>query len=231
MKLFPGVQPRQEYLDTQKRRSDDKFSYCKVSVHDVIKYRNIIMNDMRKLDSNSGIGPILCLGTRNGREVDLFRVQFFGLQPMRQAVKLFERQRESFKSILSQVESVGRSDLNSITYKSVFGVEINPRAARSDVWIGSFDEMPHEWENTFGVLYSNSFDQSQDPHRTAREWTRVTRKGGYIIVGFSEGIEPTSTDPVGDLHIKDIAELFDGELIYFQSRGSLNNYSEVIIRV
>ena len=54
---------------------------------------------------------------------------------------------------------------------------------------------------------------------------------GYLICCFSDGAEPTDSDPVGDIHLADVLSLFGGELIYFHSRGSRNSYSEVIIRL
>ena len=86
MKVFDVQQTGQEYLQTQIARSQQKFRYCKVSVHDVAKYRAIIRHDQRGRVESSGPGPILCLGTRNGREVDLFRVGFFCSWILRQAL-------------------------------------------------------------------------------------------------------------------------------------------------
>ena len=110
-------------------------------------------------------------------------------------------------------------------------MEINPLGARSDVWIGSFDEMPAEWEHGFRVMFSNSFDHSQNPQKTAGEWKRVLQPGGYLIFCFSRGAEPTLTDPVGHIQYGDVVDLFGGELVYFHDEGSRKGYSEVIIRV
>jgi len=77
----------------------------------------------------------------------------------------------------------------------VVGVEVNPDAARTDVLTGSFDEMLADWAGPFGVVFSSSFDQSQDPRRTAAEWRRVTRPGGYLIVCFAPGVEPSARRP------------------------------------
>lgn len=79
-------------------------------------------------------------------------------------------------------------------------------------------------------MFSNSFDQSQDPHRTAEEWRRVARPGAYLIFCYPQA-EPSATDPVGDLHLGDVVKLFPGELIYFYDRGSRRGYSEAIVRL
>lgn len=227
MKIHPAKHSRQEYFQIQIARSDSKLRFCKVSIYDVAKYWCIITSHGKGLDA----GPIVCLGTRNGREVDLFRLQFFGPRVLKLLSRVFERQTHSFISLLPQLEAIGRSDVNNLSRESVVGVEISPKAARSDIWVGSFDEMPASWEHKFGVLFSNSFDQSQDPHKTTKEWRRVARPGGYLIFCFAKNNEPTLTDPVGDLRLEDVLDLFGGELVYFHDRGSRNGYSEVIVRI
>ena len=88
--------------------------------------------------------------------------------------------------------------------------------------------MPKEWENRFGLIYSNSFDQSQDPLKTAKEWIRVAKHDAIMILGFSEGA-PNNTDPVGHLTYKDFVNLFPGELLCFEKFGS--RYHDVIIKL
>lgn len=230
MKVFPARQTREQYLATQVARSESKFRYCKVSIHDVEKYKALISNDIARRGAHFEPGPVLCLGTRNGREVDLFRVAFFGSPWRGYGTKLLERRTPYFMSMFPPLEAVGRSDVQNLSPTSVVGVEINPRAARSDIWIGSFDEMPAEWEGGFGVLFSNSFDQSQDPQKTAKEWRRVMRASGYLIFCFSTDAEPRLSDPVGGLRLKDVTDLFGDEPIYYHERGSRNGYSEAIVR-
>lgn len=231
MKLFVTNQTREEYVATQVARATAKFGYCKVSMRDVLRYRAILARDLRARGTAwSTLGPVLCLGTRNGREVDLFRLGFFGPGILALAAQRLETSQKSFGSRLPAVEAFGRSRTERLAPRSVIGVEINPRAARSDIWIGSFDEMPSGWTGAFGVLYSNSFDQSEDPHRTAREWRRVLREAGYLIFCFNEAQEPTLTDRVGKIGLADVASLFGGALVYYQHRGSRAGYSEAIVR-
>ena len=87
--------------------------------------------------------------------------------------------------------------------------------------------MPLDWSNKFSILYSNSFDQSQDPFRTAAEWKRVVRVGGVLIIGFTN-TDPTESDPVGNISYADIINLFGGELIYF---SKIFNYNFIILQV
>ena len=230
MRLFPAVQSREEYLAAQIRRSDSKFRYCKVSAHDVERYWRILGRAAARAGRPLA-GPIICLGTRNGREVDLFRLQWFGSRPLREVTGRLERRTDSFTTWVPPLESIGRSDVHSLTSRSVVGVEVNPRATRRDVWIGSFDEMPAEWTAVFGVVYSNSFDQSADPHRTAREWKRIVRPGGFLVFCYSKDAEPTATDPVGGISLEDVQQLFGGQLVYFHERGSRVGYSEVVLQL
>ena len=231
MKVFQDPQTREEYFATQIARSVDKFRFCKVSIHDVIKYRQILQDQQASRGRRTGLGPILCLGTRNGREVDLFRAHFFGSVLQRHAVRLLEYSgSNAFASRLPQAEAIGRSRLERITPESVIGVELNPQAARQDVRVGSFDELPAKWDGAFGVVYSNAFDHCQDPKRTIAAWKRVVRPGGYLIFCYVWNQQVKATDPVGNLDAEDILPLLGGELIYFREGGSRNRYSEVVVQ-
>jgi hypothetical protein len=120
-----------------------------------------------------------------------------------------------------------RSNINNINKNSAIGVEINPNVERQDTLISSFDELPSDWTGKFDLLYSNSFDQSMEPEKTANEWKRIIKKNGVLIFSFSDK-ESTYTDPVGDLSYIDIINLFGGELIYYNKFGS--NYQDIIIK-
>ena len=225
MKIVGVVQSREDYCKTQIKRSRQKFRFCKVSMSGVLRWRELINKDYGK----NLEGPILCLGTRNGREVDLFREAFFGNPMRRSLIKLLERRRYGFSSRYSFIESLGRSNVNNIDESSVVGAEINPDSSRRDTYVGSFDELPLEWTNKFKIVFSNSFDHSHDPYRTAKEWSRVISPGGYFIINYSgESAKPSLTDPVGDICLEDVTNLFTGELIYFTKFGF--NYKEAIIK-
>ena len=150
---------------------------------------------------------------------------------LRAAVGGLERRTTSYASWVPLVEAWNRSDVQALTGTSVVGVEINPRAARRDVWGGSFDEMPTEWDRVFEVVYSNSFDQCEDPVRTAREWKRLLKPGGFLVFCFTNDAEPSLHDRIGGLSLGDVQTLFGGTLIYFHDQGSRNGYSEVILQI
>ena len=44
------------------------------------------------------------------------------------------------------MQSLNRSRIDNISGNSVVGIEVNPDAKRPDTLIGSFDEMPNNWE-------------------------------------------------------------------------------------
>ena len=222
MKLFAKKLIRNEYYNTQIERSQSKFIYCKVAFNHVIKFKNIT----EKYEKPEG--PVICMGTRNGREVDLFRTIFKSNFLLKNLVKFFEVNRSGWTSLIPFIESINRSNIDNIKNDSFFGVEINPESKRSDVYIGSFDELPESWENSFSLLYSNSFDQSMDPYKTADEWIRILKNNGLIIIGFNDA-EPTLTDPVGELSKSDFLKLFPGELLFYEKLSS--NYEDIIIRL
>jgi Methyltransferase domain len=229
MKLFPSRLSRAEYLTTQITRSQRKFGFCKVSALDVDRYHHIVLADATRRGARFA-GPILCLGTRNGREIDLFRLRFTGPRLAWVAARRLEVTTYSLVSLAPRVEMVRRSDIDQLDAESVVGVEVNPQAKRTDVLIASFDEMPAAWEHRFGLLFSNAFDHSHDPARTAREWRRVARVGGYLVVCFPQNAEPSLTDPVGQVTLADVLELFGGSLVYYRDRASVVGYNEAILR-
>jgi hypothetical protein len=224
MKIFNKIFSRSEYIENQIDRSNDKFEYCKVSYNHVLNWHKVLNNvDLKNLQN------ICCLGSRNGREVDLFRI-IFNRYIISRLIKFTEVRRNGWSNNLNFLLSYKRSELN-ITEKqiNVHGVEINSVGKRSDTLIGSFDELPEDWGNKYDMIYSNSFDQSMDPHKTAMEWKRILKNQGFIIFSFSYNKEPTESDPVGGLKYEDILKLFDGEVIYYNKFGS--NYSDIILRI
>ncbi len=230
MKIYEAKQSRQQYFQIQIKRSQTKFRFCKVSVADAIKYASVIQKYLPINNSNKNSFKLVCMGTRNGREIDLFRLAFKHFILMK-ILKSVEWHKSGFHSVLDKLFlSIGRSDLARFEEGGVFGVEINPMAERKDVYIGSFDELPPQWEGSIDVIYSNSFDQSQDPYKTAGQWRKVLKKGGLLIIAVNHNQQVSNHDPVGMISLEDIRLLFPGELLCYQYQGSENNYSEGIIR-
>ena len=230
MEIYDIKQSRNEYIKTQIDRSIKKILYCKVSIKHVKKWRTIIRKKilLKELGIDKIKGPIICLGTRNGREIDLFRISFFSNKFLSIIVELLEIKRFGWKSIFPIFEKIGRSNAKIIREKSILGVELNPLGKRKDVHIGSFDNLPKKWENKFNIIYSNSFDQSFNPEKTAKEWIRIAKNNSLFILSFTE-TKPVKTDPVGNLNIDDFIKLFPGEIIFYEKYSS--NYNDLIIRI
>jgi SAM-dependent methyltransferase len=225
MHIFEGKQTREEYFTTQIERSKKKFIYCKVSVDCVMHWKEIV----KRSCGNNINGPLLCLGTRNGREVDLFRAIFFGNKLQELIVKVSEKRIYAFSSRFPLLESFGRSNVQKINAKSVIGVELNPEGKRIDVLTASFDELPSVWAGKFNIVFSNCLDHAQDPYKTAKEWFRVLAPGGHIILSYpGETVDATLADPVGKITLEDVRTLFPGEPIYFNKVG--NVFQDVIIK-
>ncbi|MCB0318299.1 MAG: methyltransferase domain-containing protein [Bdellovibrionales bacterium] len=204
-----------KYQEIQVDRSESKFSYCRVSILDAFIIRTILFNN------GFSNGPFICMGTRNGREMDLFRIALY--HPLlSKLIYLFETRKYGFSSLFPWIESWKRSDLEEISSQGVYGVELNPAADRKDTLISSFDDLPDYFTNKFEVVYSNSFDHSLDPEKTAMEWQRIVRPGGFIILHFFEGEVPTYSDPIGDIRRSDLTALFKGEVIHHSKCGNFD---------
>ena len=221
MKTYQKKFSRDEYLKNQIKRSESKFTYCKVGYRHVEEWFNII-NDPK-------IKKICCLGTRSGREVDIFRF-IFGDYILKKIVKYTEINRHGFNNLVPSILNYKRSDIKNFSDGlNVYGVEINPQAKRKDTLIASFDDLPENWNNKFDLLYSNSFDQSQDPSKTANAWSKILKNQGYLIFSFTYDKLPTESDPVGGLKLENILEKFNGEIIYYNKFGP--NYSDLILKI
>jgi hypothetical protein len=225
-----AFQTRDAYEATQLRASTSKFTYCKFSYEDAVRYVEIVSGDKRRRGEPPAIGSTVCLGVRNGREVDCFRVARSGSPIVRWLTRRLERRRHGFCSRVPAVESLGRSSHRDLGGDACVGVELNPLAARPDVWVGSFDALPDEWSGRFEIAYTNAFDHSYNAEETASCWRRIIRPGGYLILGFPDEQEAESINPVGGVSLDDVLRLFPGELIYYRRHGSAWGYTEYIIR-
>jgi hypothetical protein len=208
---------KEEYYKIQIERTNQNFSFCRVSVLDTVFMWNII----KKHGYQSG--PVICMGTRNGREVDLFRIAAKG-GIWTKLVYLFEICRHVFSSLFPPIEIWGRSNINRyIDENSVIGVKINPKAQRRDILAASFDGLLAEYENRFSVLYSNSFDQSLDPEKTAKEWIRVLKNQGFLILHYKENEKAFYSDPTGGLNVDNLQYLFGGTVLH-HGRSNMDEY-------
>jgi len=215
---------RDEYLRVQIEHSEQKYGLCKVWIADVIRYREVL-EDVRP---ERAIRRILCLGVRSGAEVDLFRAVFFG--PLfklaitrRLATRLDTNTDARRKMRIARLLGVGSRRGKGA---QVRGVEINPAAARPDVHVGSYDELPAEWSGEYDLLFSNSFDHSMDPTKTVAEWKRVAAPGAFVIIGFAQELEPTTTDPTANISLQTLGDLWQAPLVFANQHVNRNGYHE-----
>jgi SAM-dependent methyltransferase len=225
---------RKQYLQAQVARSRQKFGYCKVYFKDVLRYRELILLDRQRrgLDESSS-SPILCLGVRSGVEVDIFRSVFLGpLMKVKQIQKSIVRgdQTKYAADKLRLAHSVAWG-AGKTTDGRVWGVELNPDVIRQDVKVTSFDELPVDWSGRFNLIFSNSFDHSQDPHKTINEWRRVAAPGAYLIIAFPLENKPTQTDPLGQLSLEIVREYVKAEMVFASETLNRTRYHEICSRL
>lgn len=48
-----------------------------------------------------------------------------------------------------------------------------------------FNKLPEDWADRFDLVFSNSIDHAFDPATTFKEWKRVTKPGGHLLIEFS----------------------------------------------
>ena len=213
------------YEKIQIERSRQKFDFCKVSYNDVSRWQKIIKEDLKKNHLNF---RICCLGTRSGKEVDLFRIGFSNNLFLKLIMRMFSISKILEKFLQLIVYPINRKKISFDKMDYAYGVEINPDAKRKDILIANFDLLPKDWDNKFNVIFSNSFDQSMNPIKTSEQWkTLAENKSTYFIICFSY-TEPTLTDPVGYITFEDIKSLFPGKVIYCSK--NISTYHEIIIK-
>jgi len=173
---------------------------------------------------------ICCLGTRSGKEVDLFRIAFSYNHILHIVLYIISSSKILEKIFIKYFLKIGRKKISFKSNKYCYGVEINPDAKRKDVLISNFDLISSNWDNQFNIVFSNSIDQSMDPVNTSEKWKRLLKKNdhnNYLIICFSH-TAPELTDPTGYITLKDIKALFPGEVIYYSK--NISTYQEVIIK-
>lgn len=48
-----------------------------------------------------------------------------------------------------------------------------------------FNNLPVDWTDRFDLVFSNSIDHAFDPAKTFKEWKRVTKPDGHLLIEFS----------------------------------------------
>jgi hypothetical protein len=83
----------------------------------------------------------------------------------------------------------------------VLGTEISSTAASfADTIQWDFHEILPEWENSWDLIYSNSWDHAFDPIRAFHNWMRCLTPNGLLFLEHSKNHEPAAAnllDPFG----------------------------------
>lgn len=227
---------RENYIAAQVERSQKKFGYCKVYFPDVIRYRELISYDLQRRNESSkrlNAPQILCLGVRSGAENDIFRSVFFGPLMRNRMLQRYAIRQDTDNWGPRKIKLSRRVGWGSGRrgMEGVRGVEINPDAERKDIFVGSYDDMPAEWENRFDIVFSNSFDHAMDPDTTLKEWRRVSAPGAYWILAFTPEKQPTEADPLGGLSFDRLNQLVGGQMVFASTTLNVTGYYEACYRI
>ena len=93
-------------------------------------------------------------------------------------------------------------------FTNVYGVDIcnEVKQVGDNCYCCDFNFLPKEWGGKFDLVYSNSIDHAFNIKQTIKEWRRITKKGGYLMIMFSK-VDFSSTD-IYSFEINDVKKLF-----------------------
>ena len=213
----------------EKNIQNSRKLYSKVSCKDVEKYKKIILNHIKFEDNIKAI----CLASRTGREIDLFRLCFEN-EIIFKIIKFFEYKKNGFRNFFNFILKYKTDDIKFFQDKnqsSFIGVELNKELKRKDTLNISFDEIPKKYNNKFDIVYFNSLDHSKNPYLTARNIKKICKKNSFIILNFPGNQKSTTLDPVSGVNIEDVKKLFKNfKIIYSCKYGSKMRYDEYILK-
>jgi len=49
-----------------------------------------------------------------------------------------------------------------------------------------FEKLPEHWEDRFDIIYTNAADHSFDFHKCLKEWSRILKDDGLLILGIAD---------------------------------------------
>jgi hypothetical protein len=96
-----------------------------------------------------------------------------------------------------------------LPYAVVYGIDILDKVkdVGGNCFCYDFNRLPKDWKNKFDLLFSNSLDHSYEVYETLKEWSRVTKKDGYLLLQLTPNSMPSSPDRYG-FDMEDTEELF-----------------------
>ena len=75
---------------------------------------------------------------------------------------------------------------------NVHSLDISPESSAD--FIMDFTKFPKDWNFKWDLIYSNSIDHSYDSTSTFKEWIRVLKAGGILMLGMNYGTDTSITD-------------------------------------
>jgi len=103
-----------------------------------------------------------------------------------------------FKELLPKAEIVGVDILEKV------------KEVGNNCYCYDFNNLPKNWKNKFDLVYSNSIDHSYDIKKTIKEWLRVTKDGGYLLIDFPNDNVPVGYADLYNFVPEDMEKLFSG---------------------
>ena len=64
----------------------------------------------------------------------------------------------------------------------VYSLDISPESEAD--YVADFNSFSEDWDSKWDFIYSNALDHSISPTDAFREWVRVLKSGGLMILGF-----------------------------------------------
>lgn len=148
------------------------------------------------------VDNICCMGIRNGNEYYAFKGGYY----------------DNYRGLDEFKDSV------------IYGVDLDGRVTGvgQNCFGYDFSKLPKDWENKFGMVFSNSLDHAFDVPETLKEWHRVTKKDGFIVLVLSTeniGIADINSFELSDVDSFD-KTLFD--VVKVWTKHSINVLLKVI---
>jgi len=75
---------------------------------------------------------------------------------------------------------------------NVYSLDIGPESSAD--FIMDFTKFPKDWTRKWDLIYSNSIDHSYDSTSTFKEWIRVLKPNGILMLGMNYGTVTSITD-------------------------------------
>jgi SAM-dependent methyltransferase len=166
-----------EYVKAQLKRTSQKWGGKTFRVN-LQKFIKLMKN---VYEITGKIDSICCMGIRSGNEYHAFHGGHSGAY----------------------------EGLNEFNDSEIYGVDLEGMVTGvgKNCFPYDFSKLPKDWENKFGMVYSNSLDHAFDVKLALDEWYRVTRPNGFIVLELSSG--RINKADINSFEPEDMNTLFD----------------------